>query len=154
MLMVRTKEVQTAFEMFRNIYIYIKYIFYSQYLEWSKLSLFCCHIPVYILKVLLFCHLSWVFCCSDIYIFIWVGFCCCALFQCVLLVFVGIFSFGSKPLAHSFYCGCSRLLGSRSSGFGGEKKTKNWPVIWLMATSWAEALHKSVKTVVRNIHLL
>ena len=48
-----------------------------------------------------------------------------ALFQCVLLVFVGIFSFLVLcTLANSFHCRCSRLLGSRSSCFRGECKPR------------------------------
>ena len=38
-----------------------------------------------------------------------------SLFQCVLLGFLVL-----GTLAHSFYCRCSRLLGSRSNGFRGE----------------------------------
>ena len=95
-------------------------------LIWQKCdSIFCCHIPVYILGVLLHCHLGLVFRYSDIYVFIWVGFCCWATRQCSCTLPVcpaGIswdFQFlVLGTLAHSFYC--SRHLGSRSSGFRGE----------------------------------
>ena len=46
-------------------------------------SLFCYHIPVYILSVLLYCPSGWVFHFSDIYVFILVGFCCCVTSQCL-----------------------------------------------------------------------